>query len=142
MKLALNQPDRFSAAASLSGALRFDRSLWNRSPNRADARIDLAYGDPVGDDFPNPEDRIPEQVRAHLAAGTAVPRLYACCGTGDFLLEDNRAGVAALRELGVSVDYEEGPGVHDWAFWDGWIQRALQWMGFDVDPPDLGAAPG
>ena len=45
--------------------------------------------------------------------------------------------VAALRDLGVDIDYEEGPGVHDWAFWDAWIQRALQWMGFPVEPPPL-----
>jgi putative tributyrin esterase len=140
MKLALNQPQRFAAAASLSGALRFSRSQWRKGGKRAepDPRIDLVYGDPDADDFPRAEDRLLERVRDHQSSGIELPRLFACCGTEDFLLEDNRIGVASLRDLGVAIDYEEGPGVHDWAFWDGWIQRALQWMGFDIQPPSLG----
>lgn len=134
-KLALNQPERFAAAASLSGALRLDRSQWQTR-----GVPDLVYGPGDEGDFPNPDDRLIERIREHQTNGVALPRLFACCGTEDFLLEDNRTGVARLRSLGVDVDYEEGPGVHDWAFWDGWIQRALQWMGFDVVPPELGGS--
>ena len=135
-KWALNHPDRFAAAASLSGAVRMDFKRWKDSGKKRGNR-DLVYGD--GDDFPYPEDRLEERVKDHLANGTPLPRLYACCGTEDFLLEDNRVGVAKLRELGATVDYEEGPGSHNWGFWDAWIQRALRWMGFDIEPPEVGA---
>ncbi len=139
MKLALNQPGRFAAAASLSGALRFRAEQWRPSGNRtpSDPRVDLVYGELDGGDFPQPEDRLLERVQELRTSGVELPRLFACCGTEDFLLDDNRTGVASLRDLGVTIDYEEGPGVHDWAFWDGWIQRALRWMGFDIKAPDL-----
>jgi putative tributyrin esterase len=26
------------------------------------------------------------------------------------------------------VTYEEGPGAHNWEFWDHWIQRVLTWL--------------
>ena len=31
----------------------------------------------------------------------------------------------------VDVTYEEGPGVHDWLFWDKYIYKALQWLPLD-----------
>jgi putative tributyrin esterase len=43
-----------------------------------------------------------------------------------------------LRDLGIEVTYEEGPGSHEWRFWDAWIRRVLQWMGFEIEPPELG----
>ena len=141
LKLALNCPERFAAAASLSGALRLNRSQWYADRTADDRQVDLVYGPPGNGDFLQPEDRLVEQVKKLESAGMELPRLYACCGTEDFLLDDNRTAVAALRDLGVDIDYEEGPGIHDWAFWDGWIQRTLQWMGFDIDPPDLGRRP-
>lgn len=128
-KLALNQPDRFCAAASLSGALRFSLSDWKSTrPTDAEATryLHTVFGE--SDDFPNPEDRLIERVREHRHAGRQLPRLFACCGTEDFLLESNRNAVRQLRDEGVDVDYEEGPGVHEWAFWDTWIQRVLEWM--------------
>lgn len=128
-KLALNQPDRFRAAASLSGALRFSLADWKSTRSadpEATRHFHTVFGD--GDDFPNPEDRVLERVREHRAAGREFPRLFACCGTEDFLLESNRTAVRQLAEEGIHVDYEEGPGAHEWGFWDHWIQRVLAWM--------------
>jgi S-formylglutathione hydrolase FrmB len=147
MKLALNRPDRFAAAASLSGALILSLSQWLAKDRQRgnDRYFELVFGKleglGEGGDFPREEDRLIERVSQHLASNTPLPRLFACCGTEDFLLEDNRKSAKALRELGISLDYEEGPGAHEWAFWDGWIQRALQWMGFDIEPPELMGRP-
>jgi putative tributyrin esterase len=140
MKLALNQPERFAAAASLSGALLFNRSQWVSDPDRPDRDrlFTNVFGESDLDGYLNQDDRLIERAQGHVDKGTLLPRLYACSGTEDFLVEYNRTAVEALRKLGASIDYEEGPGVHEWAFWDGWIQRALQWMGFDIEPPDLG----
>jgi putative tributyrin esterase len=24
--------------------------------------------------------------------------------------------------------YDEGPGVHNWDFWDTWVKKAIEWM--------------
>jgi S-formylglutathione hydrolase FrmB len=144
IKLGINGADRFAAAASLSGALRFKPSDWlpsgtssARSPE-ALRSYRATFGDPDAERFPNREDSVLDVAREHLAAGRTLPRIYACCGTEDFLLEDNRRAVHELRDLGIEVTYEEGPGSHEWGFWDAWIRRVLQWMGFEIEPPELG----
>jgi len=35
---------------------------------------------------------------------------------------------------GMYVTYEEGPGKHDWAFWDTYIQRVLDWLSIEKVP--------
>jgi len=57
-----------------------------------------------------------------------LPRLYLACGTDDGLLEPNRAYARFLKENDIPVTYEEGPGGHDWTFWDTYIRRVLDWL--------------
>ncbi|MDO4357037.1 MAG: alpha/beta hydrolase-fold protein [Clostridia bacterium] len=56
------------------------------------------------------------------------PKLYIACGTEDFLIEQNRAYVKFLKAQGVEHTYMEGPGVHDWNFWDAYIYKAMEWL--------------
>ncbi len=66
---------------------------------------------------------------ARKAAKSPVkPRLYQCCGTEDFLYADNLRFRDALRKLPLDLTYEEGPGEHNWAYWDKMIQNVLAWM--------------
>ena len=57
-----------------------------------------------------------------------IPRIYMACGLEDFLLETNRDYHAFLEENGVDVSYEEGPGSHEWDFWDRYILKLLSWL--------------
>lgn len=57
-----------------------------------------------------------------------IPDFYLCCGTEDPLLKSNREYAAFLKEHGVNVDYEEGPGSHEWDFWDRFIQKIIAWL--------------
>ena len=45
-------------------------------------------------------------------------------------LEVNRAIAKALSEAGADVTYEEGEGMHDWFFWDTYIQHVLKWLDY------------
>lgn len=67
-------------------------------------------------------------VQGIQAQGAVYPRIYIACGTEDFLIENNRRCHAMLQEAQVEHEYLESPGVHDWAFWDDYIQKALAWM--------------
>jgi S-formylglutathione hydrolase FrmB len=58
----------------------------------------------------------------------ALPDLYACCGTEDFLYESNVRFLNHARKLGVKLTYEAGPGEHNWAYWDAQIQKVLAWL--------------
>jgi S-formylglutathione hydrolase FrmB len=119
LKWALHQPDKFAAAASLSGALDMARRTTEEPMLR---RI---YGD-------DPIAGTPGDLLWLLGQAPALPRLYVCCGTEDGLYDDNLTFVAACAERGIPVTTDFGPGDHDWAYWDARIQDVLMWM-FDKD---------
>jgi putative tributyrin esterase len=56
------------------------------------------------------------------------PRLFQCCGDSDFLYEENQRFRNLAKSLSLELTYEEGPGDHNWAYWDQQIERALDWM--------------
>jgi S-formylglutathione hydrolase FrmB len=56
------------------------------------------------------------------------PKVYIACGTEDYLLRANQVFADFLKANGVDVTYEEGPGMHDWDFWDTYIQKVLAWL--------------
>lgn len=53
--------------------------------------------------------------------------MYLCCGTEDGLVTANRDFRDFLNENGVDLTYVEGPGKHDWVFWDTYIKKVLDW---------------
>jgi putative tributyrin esterase len=118
LKWALRQPERFAAAASLSGAL----DLASRFP--ADQVTERVFGDgPVagtGDDLLWLVDQ---------ADVAALPRLYLACGTDDFLYDENVRFRDACRAKGVPLTVDFGPGDHEWGYWDTKIQEVLAWLG-------------
>jgi len=52
--------------------------------------------------------------------------LFFCCGINDMLVAANRAFHFYLKKLGISHTYKEGPGTHNFKFWDEWIRIALE----------------
>ena len=57
-----------------------------------------------------------------------MPQIYMCCGLDDELLEKNRKYAAFLEAKGFSITYEEGPGNHEWDFWDSYIKKVIDWL--------------
>ncbi len=57
-----------------------------------------------------------------------IPGIYLACGTEDFLIEENRDYRDFLQNAGVDFTYEEGPGGHDWMFWDTYIKKVVDWL--------------
>jgi len=50
------------------------------------------------------------------------------CGTEDDLIAENRQLRDHLAALEFDVTWEEGPGKHDWEFWDTYIKKVLNWL--------------
>lgn len=65
--------------------------------------------------------------------GIPFPHMYLACGLDDPLLPPNRKFRDTMRELGVDVTYEEGPGAHEWDFWNRYIKKVLDWLPLDKD---------
>lgn len=118
MHIALAHPDRYAAAASLSGAL--DIAAPARTAQMMSEGV-LA-GDPTGT-----ENDVYAQARA-LADTPQKPDLFFWCGTEDSLLADSRKMRDLTESLGFRVTYSESAGVHAWAYWDAQIQNVLAWI--------------
>jgi putative tributyrin esterase len=124
-KLALSFPQRFAAAASLSGALDQAGSMQQVEPAWR-AEMEAIYGD-LSQVVGGPNDVMHLARRLARSAGPK-PRLYQCCGTEDFLHDQNLRFRDQARALGLDLIYEEGPGEHEWGYWDRMIQRVLAWL--------------
>ena len=107
--LGLSQPERFAAAASLSGALNV-ANLKNRHDSKRKDLYDRVFGD-LDKIEGSGKDLL--HISAKLAEnGVKLPRLYQCCGTEDFLYEGNQVFKNHIEKLPYEYCYEEGPGAH------------------------------
>ncbi len=117
LKWALRHPDRFAAAASMSGAL--DLAALMASGQR-DALFERVYDGRLGtgDDL----------LALVEAAGTSTPLLHVSCGTEDELLAGNERFVSVARRAGAEVTVDFRPGEHEWGFWDRELREVLAWL--------------
>lgn len=127
---ALAYPETFGKVGALSSAL-IVHEIAVMQPGECNPVANYDYYRECFGDLKHVEesDNNPETlVKKLLAAGKKLPEIYMCCGTEDFLLENNRAFDAFLREQGVEHIYEEGPGMHDMQFWSAYVQKIIPWM--------------
>jgi putative tributyrin esterase len=125
LKWALRHPDRFAAAASLSGALGIAETRgegrWPEDP----AFPERVFGAQSSTD--TDDDLLWLAGRSELSASTC-PRLYLCCGTDDELYDDNVRFRDACVARGLPLTVDFGPGAHNWEYWDTKIQDVLAWL--------------
>jgi putative tributyrin esterase len=122
-KLALRCPDRFAAAASLSGSL--DMTHHEGGPV-ALAELETIFG-PLARLAGSDNDLLALAKKMGRSRGQR-PALYQWCGTEDYLYEDNLRFRNTAKRAGLDLTYEEGPGTHEWACWDRQIRRVLEWL--------------
>lgn len=73
-------------------------------------------------------DKDPEALIINLKKEESkIPQIYMACGTEDFLLKENRSYHDFLTKENIEHTYVEGPGVHDWNFWNEYIEKAILW---------------
>ena len=110
----LRNPEKFAAAASMSGSVDINERL------PAFPR-DFKY---IFGDRPilGSEDDL-----YHLASrvGERAPKLYQCCGTEDHNYEANTRFRDHAIQAGLDLTFSDGPGGHDWGYWDKHIEDVL-----------------
>ena len=126
LHIALAYPETFSACIALSSAMIIHEYAENSS--RASGVVPRAMmmdilGDPkkVEASDNNPE----TQYLKLKQRGAKIPRIYMACGTEDLLIEHNREFASFLKENGADIIFDEGPGVHNWRFWNEYLERGL-----------------
>jgi len=130
-KLALRCPQKFAAAAALSGVLDFPAWIErSKAGEGMDIRELPGLLGPTMLPVPEEDDLFTlARMRVEDAKrGLPIPRLYTVCGREDFLYEDNVRFVNYAHQIGLPLEFREEPGMHDWAFWDREIQKVLQWL--------------
>lgn len=67
-------------------------------------------------------------VRNNLEKGKPFPKIYMTCGKQDFLFQLNKEFYNYLIQNGVTVEYVEDEGSHEWDFWNRAIKRVIDWL--------------
>lgn len=125
-KWALRHPDRFAAAASMSGAVDLGALLPLTRPQ--DPRMsERLFG---GDRLP-PEDDLVALVQGSDPG--SLPKLWLGCGTADVLYRHNLTFVQTCEAAGVPLTTSFVPDAeHTWDLWDTQIQQVLDWLSLPV----------
>jgi putative tributyrin esterase len=123
-KLALNHPEKFAFAASLSGALDIF-TLVEFFKNRTNESKMI-----LGDSF-NLKETQNDLFHVSTNLNTSnldKPKLYQYCGTKDFLYSQNIAFKNHLERLNYDLTFCEDSGNHSWDFWDEKLKDLLEWL--------------
>lgn len=122
LKLALGNPDKYAAAASLSGAV----DIAGKPLTEGIVEFDLIFEDK--NKLKGSKDDLFYLAEKASASEGKRPKLYQCCGTEDFLYEDNIRFRDFISKLSFDYTYEEERGMHEWGYWDKKIQKVLRWL--------------
>lgn len=126
----MRHPERFGAAASLSGAFRTDREIIAMPAEAFDQRFGGAFGTGL-----EGEARLTDAFRAtdpaRLAAHLPPQQMdiWIDLGADDPFFEGNAALHLALRDAKIPHRFSVGDGGHNWTFWDGALEPALLHLG-------------
>ena len=121
MRLALTYPEHFAGAASFSGAVDLAGLFYQRLRG---GEIDRVFGDRneiKGSEFDT------FYLMEKNAKAAHKPWLYVSCGTKDFLFDQHKAFIPALKKNGWDVmSHEEPDAIHEWGFWDAQIKAFIE----------------
>ena len=120
LKLALNHPNRYAYAASLSGVMDIAHFWKQRGGNNAEYKMIFGSLKKLKNSLNDLH-----YVAEELAKKRRKPKLYIACGSEDHLIGDNRRFHEKLDDLKIKHEYVEEPGAHEWGFWDSHIQKVL-----------------
>ncbi|MBQ8933818.1 MAG: acetylesterase [Lachnospiraceae bacterium] len=126
---ALAFPEHFSSCIALSPALalyEIAETGKRKDGVMPEKMIRDVFGDPekLLESEKNPE----YLYRRCIKAGKPLPRIYMAIGTEDSLYDCNQRFRAFLEKEKADFRYEDGPGRHDWFFWNEYIEKGLSWI--------------
>ena len=127
--LALDNPGKFCAAASLSGVVEWGegKPIMNFVQKMYPTDTDKLYTTnalwPKIEKLSGPNGK------------WSGPSLYFDCGKDDFLIQMNRDMERRLLERGLPFEFAEFDGAHTWPYWDEHLRDVLNFTMRHVTPP-------
>ena len=124
-KWALRHPEKFAAAASLSGVTDIVTSVNNKAMGPVQTAFKLIFGD---QNIEGSEHDLISLIKQADKNEVVKPLLYQCCGTEDFLFEENMKFKEICEGTTYQLTTDFSPGEHEWGYWDAKIQEVLNWL--------------
>ena len=120
LKIGLRKPDKFTACAGLSSVADVAEFMEVNAPQLKECIFGNENGVPEDEDLfclASKTDKLPVK-----------PRIYMGEGTEDFMYDANVRLKDHFETLNYDFTYRESAGIHNWEFWDEYIQYVLNWM--------------
>lgn len=118
LKFGFKYPEKFSLAASMSGAL-------DVTARTDEASIMQAFGEPESSARKtNDLARLAREFPTDRQA--LMPYFYLDCGTDDPWFASNRDFSAVLLERKIANEYRQLPGNHVWTYWDRQLREVMR----------------
>lgn len=138
-RIAMANPDKYAAAASLSGALLpfyqkdGETDIMETFGDFGEVKR-CAYG--TAEEFASSDNNLCCLVDWLNSYGGKQPLLYQSVGTEDLITgEQNKAFHDYLNRHGENLNYiySESPGGHNWTFWNQELKKVFQLFGFKAN---------
>lgn len=126
---ALKYPERFGRMFGLSSAM-LQNDIAGMKPGEKNDIADYDYYYQVfGDlDHLDMSENNPEYlIRMKKEKDEEIQPIFMACGTEDFIVKNNREFRDFLISQGIEPVYYESPGIHDWTFWNQYLEPAIRW---------------
>lgn len=129
----LKYHETFGAIIGLSSAVHIFEEMENIEESYIDL-LESCFGnikdEALGDKNPRV---LVEGISEKIKQGKDIkfPKIYMACGTEDHLIDANRTLRDFFIDKGIDLTYVEGPGKHDWNYWDEYIKKALDWLALE-----------
>jgi S-formylglutathione hydrolase FrmB len=119
-RIALKFPEKYYAAGAFSSPLDVKEDLRKLHPGEK--------GYPDYNEIDGTDRDLFDMAKKLKAEGKEPPRLYQACGTEDFTWKFNTAARETFTALGLDLTWEQGPGSHDFDFWQLYISKFIDWL--------------
>ncbi|MFU1793641.1 alpha/beta hydrolase [Paenibacillus azoreducens] len=126
LKCALTYPDHYAKAVSLSGVTDIRKRL--RDPGMEPGMVkemQAAFGPELA---VKPDQDLYALARRRIEEGGKLPSVLCCCGTEDPFIGMNREFADTMQQTPFEFKYVEGPGTHDWLFWEKHLKTAFDFL--------------
>lgn len=133
LKAVLSRPDLYAAAACMSAAIQPLETITgnNPLPLRPKHMDKMAAVFGTRDEYAGSENDIIHLLHTLHQRTDQPVRLYQCCGSQDFLYEQNRMFQAEAQKQGLlEATYHEQDGLHNWDYWNQELPRIMAFFGF------------
>lgn len=126
LKCALTYPHRYAKAVSLSGVTDIRQRIHDMNmPSGMVKEMQAVFGPDLEI---TPDQDLYALVTNRLKESGQLPPILCCCGTEDPFIGMNREFAAYMRQTGSGFRYVEGPGAHEWRFWEEHLETAFDFL--------------